>query len=232
MKIAMINFSGNVGKSTLAQHMVLPRIKDAVFIPVESINADDSDVESIRGKEFGGLTEYLATQSAAVVDVGASNVEDFVRLMKQFRGSHQDFDYYVIPTVKEKKQQKDTVATIEALSAIGVPASKIRLIFNKIDIDEKVESSFAAIFAYHESEKKFWLHPAAAIHDNEVFDRLKPLKVGISELVADATDYRAKITEAKEDKEKQAMIRMLSAQRLARSANENLDAVFKLVFKK
>ena len=71
MKIAMINFSGNVGKSTLAQHMILPRIKDAVFIPVESINADDSEVESVRGKEFGDLTEYLATQDAAVVDVGA-----------------------------------------------------------------------------------------------------------------------------------------------------------------
>lgn len=232
MKIAMINFSGNVGKSTLAQHMILPRIKDAVFIPVESINADDSEVESVRGKEFGDLTEYLATQDAAVVDVGASNVEDFVRLMKQYRGSHQDFDYYIIPTVKEKKQQKDTVATIEALSAIGVPASKIRLIFNKIEVDEKVESSFSSIFAYHDSSKKFWLNPAAAVQDNEVFDRLKPLKVGVSELVADKTDYRAKISEAKDPNEKQAMIRMLSAQRLAHSASENLDAVFKLVFKK
>lgn len=228
----MINFSGNVGKSTLAQHMILPRVKDAVFIPVESINADDSEVESIRGKEFGELTDFLQMQDAAVVDVGASNVEDFVRLMKQFRGSHQDFDYYVIPTVKEKKQQKDTVATIEALSAIGVPASKIRLIFNKIEVDEKVESSFASIFAYHEAEKKFWLHPSAAIQDNEVFDRLKPLKMDVSSLVSDKTDYRAKITEAKDPNEKQSMVRMLSAQRLAHSANENFDAVFKLVFKK
>jgi hypothetical protein len=232
MKVAMINFSGNVGKSTLAQHMILPRIKDAVFIPVESINADDSGVESIRGKEFGDLTDFLQIQDAAVVDVGASNVEDFVRLMKQYRGSHQDFDYYVIPTVKEKKQQKDTVATIEALSAIGVSASKIRLIFNKIEVDEKVESSFASIFAYHEAAKKFWLHPAAAIQDNEVFDRLKPLKMDVSSMVSDKTDYRAKISEAKDPNEKQSMVRMLSAQRLAQSANENFDAVFKLVFKK
>ena len=40
MKVAVINFSGNVGKTTIARHLLAPRIPDADFIAVESINAD------------------------------------------------------------------------------------------------------------------------------------------------------------------------------------------------
>ena len=42
MKIAVINFSGNVGKSTVARHLLLPRIAGAELIAVESINSDES----------------------------------------------------------------------------------------------------------------------------------------------------------------------------------------------
>lgn len=230
MKIVMINFSGNVGKSTLANHMILPRMDSAAFIPVESINSDDSEAESVRGKEFGDMMEYLALKENAVVDVGASNVEDFIRLMKQYRGSHRSFDYYVVPTIKAKKQQKDTVSTIEALSAIGVPASSIRLIFNQVDISDKIDVHFSSIIDYQETENKFWLHRAAVVYETELFDRLKPLKTSIKQLVADTADYRDKIRLTKDMNVKHAMVRMLSAQQLALSANDNLDSVFKLVF--
>ncbi len=50
MKIAVMNFSGNVGKSTIAQHLLLPRMADAELITVESINSDDSGQEPMRGK--------------------------------------------------------------------------------------------------------------------------------------------------------------------------------------
>jgi len=232
MKIAMINFSGNVGKSTLATHMFLPRIKGAAFIPVESINSEDSGTETVRGKEFGDMMEYVALQDNAIVDVGVSNIEDFMRLMKQYRGSHQSFDYYIVPTIKAKKQQKDTVSTIEALSALGVPASNIRLIFNQVEQSDKIELEFSSLIEYQTSEKKFWLNPSAIVYETELFDRLKPLKTSIADLVADKTDYRVKISEAKDMTEKHAMVRMLSAQQLALSASENLDAVFKLVLKK
>ena len=37
---------------------------------------------------------------AAIIDVGASNVEDFLKLMQQYDGSHEEFDYFVVPVVK------------------------------------------------------------------------------------------------------------------------------------
>lgn len=47
----------------------------------------------------------------------------------------------------------------------------------------------------------------------------------------DSTDYRAMLKEAKTDDEKHLAVSMVSAQRLARSANENLDHIFKTIFK-
>uniref|UniRef100_A0A808FMW8 Plasmid stabilization protein n=1 Tax=Xanthomonas citri pv. phaseoli var. fuscans TaxID=473423 RepID=A0A808FMW8_XANCI len=126
MKIAVINFSGNTGKSTVSKHLLYPRLKDAEYIAVESINADEGEGEgegdSVRGKQFGALQEQLLVIDSAVIDVGSSNVEDFVKLMRQYRGSHEDMDLFVIPAVKEAKQIKDTIATIQALAAMGVPA--------------------------------------------------------------------------------------------------------------
>ena len=39
-KVAVVSLSGNVGKSTIAKHLLLPRMPGAEFIAVESINAD------------------------------------------------------------------------------------------------------------------------------------------------------------------------------------------------
>lgn len=60
MKIAVINFSGNVGKSTVARHLLFPRLRNAQLIAIESINSDGSQDEAIRGKQFGQLQEALA----------------------------------------------------------------------------------------------------------------------------------------------------------------------------
>src|SRR5476649_1402114 len=111
MKIAVINFSGNVGKSTVARHLLAPRMNNAQVISIESINSDGTEDEAIRGKQFGDLIEAMALMDDAVVDIGASNVEDLINQMKQYRGSHEDFDYFVVPTVSKHKQQRDTIST-------------------------------------------------------------------------------------------------------------------------
>ena len=120
MKVAVINFSGNVGKTTIAAHLLKPRMGDAPVFSVESLNIDASaegiDVEKMRGKRFGDLQEQLMVLDSAIIDVGASNVEEFMKLMQQYEGSHEEFDYFIVPVVKEKKQQADTVNTIRSLA--------------------------------------------------------------------------------------------------------------------
>lgn len=234
MKIAVINFSGNVGKTTVAGHLLKPRMTDAPIFSVESLNIDASadgiEVEKLRGKKFGELQDQLMRLDAAIVDVGASNVEDFLKLMQQYAGSHEEFDYFVIPVVKEKKQQADTVNTILALAKIGVPHRKIRLLFNKVEIDEDTQDEFAALFGLAERDKNFTLNPNAVIYANEVFERLKAVGKSLGEIVADPVDYRAKLRQATDEDEKDFCVQMVALKRLAVTANANLDDAYKALF--
>jgi hypothetical protein len=233
MKVAVINFSGNVGKTTVAGHLLKPRMGDAPIFSVESLNVDASayglEVEKIRGKKFGELQEQLMMMDSAIVDVGASNVEEFLKMMQQYAGSHEEFDFFIVPVVKEQKQQGDTVNTIRALSKIGIPKGKILLVFNMVEVDESVEDEFAALFGLVKAEKSFTLNPAAVIYSNEVFEKIKTVGKSLGEVTDDPTDYRAKLREAKDDREKEFCVRMVAIKRLAVTANQNLDAVFKAV---
>lgn len=231
MKVAVINFSGNVGKSTIARHLLVPRLRNAQLIPIESINSDGSEDEAIRGKQFGQLQEALALLDDAVVDVGASNVEDFIHLMTQYKGSHEDFDFFVVPTVSKAKQQRDTISTIEALADIGIPSKKIRLVFNMVEMDEQVEQVFGGLFDYHASAKRFTLKSDAVIHVNDIYGKLGTGQKSISDVLADPTDFKEQIKLAKDDQEKLRFAQLLSVKRLATGVSEELDAVFKALLK-
>jgi hypothetical protein len=231
MKIAVINFSGNVGKSTIARHLLVPRLKEADLIVVESINSDGSQDEAMRGKQFGELLEALALMDDAVVDIGASNVEDFVNLMKQYRGSHEDFDFYVVPTVSKTKQQRDTISTLEALAEIGIPAKKIRLVFNMVELDETPQRAFSSLFEYHDSEKNFMLKPDAVIHANDIFGKIKGAEQSIAAILNDPADLKAQLKEATDPAEKLRIAQLIAIKRLAAGVTEELDSVFKTLFK-
>ena len=158
MKIAVINFSGNVGKTTVAGQLLKPRMGNAPIFSIESLNLDASsdglEVEKIRGKKFRELQNQLIQMDSVIVDVGASNVEDFLKMMQQVSGSHDEFDLFIVPVVKEKKQQGDTVNTIHALAKLGIPPEKIRVIFNKVDTDESVDEEFISIIGLDEIESR------------------------------------------------------------------------------
>ncbi|MET0466856.1 MAG: StbB family protein [Chitinophagaceae bacterium] len=235
MKVAVINFSGNVGKSTISAHLLHPYMGDCPIFSIESLNNDSStdgiEVEKILGKKFANLQKQLLLLDTAIVDVGASNVDDFLKMMAKYHGSHEDFDYFLIPVVKEKKQQADTINTIRSLSALGIKAKKIRLIFNKLDIDDIVEEEFNAIFSLHHIEKNFTLIPQAVIYYNEIFEKVKIIGKSISAILADNVNYRQKLRDTQEQKEKEHCVRMIAIKRLAISAQNNLNNVFALIFK-
>lgn len=236
MKVAVINFSGNVGKTTIAGHLLKSRMNDAPIYSVESLNVDATsdglEVEKMKGKRFGDLVEQLMQSDEAIIDVGASNVEEFLKQMQQYAGSHEEFDYFVVPTVKEKKQQADTVNTLRALAKLGIPKSKIRLVFNKVEMDDSVEDDFASLFGLAELEKGFTLKPGAVVFANEVFERLKSVGKSLADITADETDYRARLRETTDQDEKELCVRMVALKRLATTANANLDDVFKTLFSK
>lgn len=237
MIVATINFSGNVGKSTLAKHLLLPRIPGAEIIAIESINSDDNGEETstIRGRDFGSLQEELLVMDKGIIDIGASNVEDVMKLMTQYRGSHEDFDLFVIPAVKDTKQTKDTIATIEALKAIGVPAKKIKVVLNKVEIDDDIESVFYPLIAYQKDSKAFSIITKHAVTSSELYQRMRSYDVDIPALMSqDQTHYKARLRDAVASKNESAIDTakaFVSMRRLAEDAKENLDAVFSALVK-
>ena len=234
MKVVVMNFSGNVGKTTVAGHLLKPRMGNAPIFSIESINVDASadglDVEKMKGKKYGDLVQELMKLDDAIIDVGASNVEEFIKLMQQYDSSHEKFDYFVIPVVKEKKQQADTINTIQALKRLGIPKNKIRVVFNKAEVDDAIEEEFQSILGYANMEKSFLANPKAVIHVNEVFERMKEVGKSLGDITADETDYRAKLRVAKDDAEKDHCVRMVALKRLGVTANKNLDAAFNAIF--
>lgn len=226
MKLAVINFSGNVGKSTVARHLLAPRIPGCQLVAVESINADEAQPMTIRGRQFAQLQEYLQTVSDLVVDVGASNVEDLLALMRRYSGSHADFDGFIVPTVPARKQQQDTAATLAELARIGVAAERIRLVFNQLEDDGPIEPVFETLLAYCAQSGVARPRPAARLHYNEVYARARGAGQSLIELAADDTDYKRCIAEAASAAEKLRLAQKLATQRLARGVIPELDACF------
>lgn len=234
MKIVIMNFSGNVGKSTIAAHLLKPRIPDASVFSVESINSgadsDGIEVEKLRGKKFGSLIDSIMLLDSAIIDVGASNVEEFLKQMQQYAGSHEEFDLFIIPALKEKKVLHDTVNTITALRQIQIPSKKIKVVFNKLDLDESPFDEFASIFGLAKTGACS-AHEKGTIYQNEVFERIKGIGKSLGDITKDETDWRQKLREAATDEEKENAARMVAIKRLAVTANKNLDDVYSWLMK-
>lgn len=226
MKLAVINFSGNVGKSTVARHLLAPRIPGCPVVAVESINADDGQPVTIRGRQFAQLQEFLQSVDNVVVDIGASNVEELLKLMQRYRDSQADFDGFVVPTVPARKQQQDTAATLAELARIGVAPARLRLLFNQVEDDSPIERTFETLLAYCASSGVAQPRPGACLSFNEVYALVRGTGLSLAELAADGTDYKAQIAQADSQSDKLVLAQRLAIQRLARGVVPELDACF------
>lgn len=226
MKLAVISFSGNVGKSTITRHLLAPRLPGARVIAVESINADEGQSQSLRGFQFGELQEYLQSVDDVVVDIGASNVEELMRLMHRYRDSHEEFDCFIVPTVPPPKQQQDTIATLADLHAVGVAPDRIQVIFNMVDDREPVERTFHSLLDFVAQKPIALANTACRIGLNEVYARIRGTAADLAEVARDETDYKRMIGRATDRREKMALGQKLATRRLARGVVPELDACF------
>jgi hypothetical protein len=202
---------------------------NAGLVAVETINADSASDNRIRGADFGKLQRDLQLENDAIVDVGASNVEQFMALMRQYHESHEDFDLYLVPTVPVPKQQRDTTECIVELAELGVPAHKIFVVFNLVEPGLDVEATFEPIFNFVDAMHLCMADPQAVIYKNDVFGLIRNSGDSLSDVVNDTTDFKSAIKNATDPAEKLALAEKLSVRRLAVGVNQNLDAVFERV---
>lgn len=230
MKIATISYAGSVGKTTLAKHLLAPRLSGTQIVSVETINKDDSIKDPIKGHEYGSLIEILQISDEIIIDVGASNVEEFMKRMASYRGSHEFFDHFVVPTTPDKKQQRDTIATIKALADAGVRPENIVLIMNKNNPDVRLDAAFEMVFRFHADFALFTLNLELVVDENDIYQAIQGSPVTITDLVMDTTDYKAKIRDAKTTETKLKYARSNAQKQLAQGVYENHDRVFAAMF--
>lgn len=234
MKVAILNYTGTVGKTTAAAHLLSPRMNNAPIFAIESINETAEglgiDVEKMTGNKFRELFKRIMLEDDAIIDIGASNIEDFMNSMVKFDDSHEEINYFLIPVTSGTKEQKETIMMLDTLASIGIPAEKIKILFNRVDSD--VDEEFPFIIARHKKEKSFTLNKECAIFENEIFDALSIKGLTVDALLADTTDYKALLKNNKEAsaKERNSWADMFGLKSLAKGVKRNLDDVYANLF--
>jgi hypothetical protein len=235
MKVMVLNYCGTVGKTTAAAHFFAPRIPGAKVFAVETINETAADLgietDKLKGGNFGALFKELMTMDSAVIDVGASNVEDMLGRMAAFSDSHEEIDYFVVPVTSGAKEQKETLKTIHALQGLGIDSNRIRVLFNRVDTDP--EEEFPAIFGYAAQSGACVVNAKAAIFENEVFDMLSTKRTTIAAVLEDGTDYRQKLRDGRgnaTDDEISHWSEMHAIKSLAKGAERQLNVAFAALF--
>lgn len=236
MKVAVLNYTGTVGKTTIAAHMLSPRMNDAEVFAIETINETAEglgvDVEKIRGEKFRELIKKLMLLDDAIIDVGASNISAFLDGMVKFEGSHLEIDYYIVPVTRGTKEQTETIAVITALADLGIPPEKIRIVFNRVE--ESVAEEFPKILVFAKKQKLCLVNTEAAIYESDVFDLMSVRKISMADALTDETDYKAlALAEKKNGNDLKAIDRYTDLRVIqlgVKPLNRNLDAVFNVLF--
>ncbi|WLI87834.1 StbB family protein [Massilia sp. R2A-15] len=205
MKICVLNLSGNVGKTTLAAHLLGAFRPNAKILSVESVNnTDATQIDSLTIEEFSAarfrdIYRELMMSDDLIVDVGASNVTVFMEELIKYRSAAGEFDLIVVPTVPADKQQKDTIATIEWLHRLGIAGRKIRVVFNQHQGSDTIDRMYAHImgFALEDGKDKAHWMPAPVVTANDVYELIKATRMTMAELATDPTDWRARRHEAR-----------------------------------
>ncbi|ATW29856.1 plasmid stability protein StbB [Candidatus Williamhamiltonella defendens] len=236
MKVAVLNYTGTVGKTTIAAHLLSPRMNNAPIFAIESINETAEglgvDVEKMKGNKFRDLFKKIMLEDNAIIDIGASNIEEFMNNMIKFDHSHEEIDFFILPVTAGTKEQKESISMLDSLSAIGIPPNKIRVIFNRVD--SNVLEEFPFIIGFCKKEKSFIANTKCAIWENELFDALSVKGLTVDALMKDETDYKSLLkskTKASE-KDRHHWADMFGLKALSKRVKRNLDDVYLELFNK
>lgn len=183
MKIIVAGIGGNVGKSTLAAHLLVPRMNNAKLLIVESINQDTKDLvgefETVRGEKFKQIYLELVVNDDLVVDVGASNSEEFFAGLTSLNQGYDEVDFFLIPTVPGSKEQDESVLTARMLAAMGVEKNRIQIVFNRVK--RSVEEEFPTVLHAVKEFNCFVANSDCMVFENDIYADLADLKMPLSE---------------------------------------------------
>lgn len=258
MKIAVLNFSGNVGKSTISRYLLQRHMKTEVF-SVESINNSvfsDMEVTKLKAKQFSALQEAMLLNDSLIVDIGSSNIEELLVQMTSYSGSQHDFDYFLIPTIPMDKQIIDTLNTIGTLMQdFDIEAKRIKVVFNQVKNYDDLHFDFEKILSLFQKLKlknntatlfftDYYNKVDTLINDVTYKNKFKSKLLDMDFMAENIDNFQSELTEvrnlykaetdtAKKDKLHNSMkeiAQLIQLSRLAVTVRQNVDDAYQVLF--
>ena len=225
LKIAVVNNSGNVGKSTMCQALLKPRLEGSEIIRVETINTDGTNEEKLSAKQYDEIIKRIDDVDCTIIDVGSSNIEQFLVQMNEFKGSHDLIDYFITPVTNQEKQQRDSIATIHSLLDMGIEEDRLKVIFNFAEKDTDIERQFALFLSDKPCKKIAGKNPAI-VYNNNIFNLLHKSGLKYNDVYNDDRDLRSLIRSAASVEERQELSNLRAVKMLMNGFNADLDVAF------
>ena len=190
MKIAVLNYSGNVGKTSIVNEVLKPNLPDYEVITIDSVNVSGKEKIVFRGEDADKIFTELLVQENAILDIGSSNLEQYFDSSNENNELLEYIDTFIVPIVPAIKQQNDSIKTIKDLiNKFNIDPQKIFVVGNIIDKSEK--SIFEDIFSILKKLKVNVCQTQIPKHD------LYQNGSNIAKRAADETDYLALIEDAR-----------------------------------
>ncbi|AGA76275.1 TPA: StbB family protein [Pseudomonas aeruginosa] len=229
MKRAILNYSGSIGKTTIAAHLLYPRMPSSAFFAIESINQSALDlgiaeVKTMRGREVGDLIEELVLEDVAIIDIGASNIESFFEAGSRYHGFIDEIEQFIVPVTPEQKAWQESLKTVEALATMGVSADRIILLPNRIQ--DNPEAEIPSIYNYVKKTKKATIKPGAFLFDSDVYGYLAANKMSFDQLIGDDTDYKALARAEADETQRSKYVSLYRWTSYAKPIRQNLDECY------
>ncbi len=221
MKVVVLNNTGNVGKSFIAREVVYANMTEPRKIfDFESYNMPNSVFKAVSSelhsrKSFKDMLMNAAFAGNAVIDVGSSNIVEFLEEMRKYSRELLSYDHFIVPTVLDDKQDSDTVKVLQILAAFKLQ-DKTRIVFNRFqsglqEIDRcKVKKEGEAL--------GFKVNTKLVVSESSTVNEITEARVILDEIIGDKTDFREAAFKEK-DKSRQ---RMLYEKHLLRISAETL----------
>lgn len=191
MKIVVTNLSGNVGKTVCSRDLLLYRCDGYKLVTIESINGDGTEETVITGDNHLEIFSQVLLEDDLILDIGSSNVEQFLITAKEEPEIIESIDLFIIPTTTGIKEQKDTVKTVLELLDFNVPSEKIKIIFNKVEKNDTIDNQFSSLIkALNKIDIEFDIELFINKHDLYSDDK------SLNNLISDR-DFKSEMIEAK-----------------------------------
>ena len=244
-RIAVINYSGNTGKSLVSDYMLRPNMelqRHYVINNMSMYNKTYSDEIVLSGGSFDEVLKALSNLDSAIVDIAAHNTGCVISIMQNNSDSHKLFDYFLVPVIKGIKESEDSLNTIKALLKLGVPAESIKFIFNNINNLEVINDEFEYLLSQLD-ELKIPYDTNAVIKHHPFYPKLSELDTNLLDQLSTTineknvrkdylrTKQNPERTE-EESEELKLLVGLITTLRGAKPIVQNLNDVYHLLFAK